>query len=110
MAPEQHKPKALGITSAADIWAFGATLVHMLAGAAPFPGLELWEIAKAVVDGGQAPQLPSAITARSNTGLEQLLQDCCQTSPSARPSAGQVLESLQAILAAEVRLSPADQW
>jgi serine/threonine protein kinase len=103
MAPEQYKPQESGITSAADVWAFGATLVHMLTGAPPFPSLHPYQIPTAVADHGQAPQLPAAVASRCSTRLVQVVQACCQASPAARPSAGQVLERLQAILAAEVR-------
>ena len=99
LAPELLSRQQQGalITSKADMWAFGATLVHMLAGRAPFAGLQAMQVARLVVEQQQTPGLPLQLAAWP--ALRQLLEECFAHNPSARPTAAGALAQLAAISA-----------
>ena len=97
MAPEQLNPEA-GLGPKADIWAFGATLVHMLSGSPPYAGSNLAQIALKVAVQRQQPELPWQVHA--NPALAQLLQGCFAYDPGARPSAEEALQLLGEAMAA----------
>jgi serine/threonine protein kinase len=95
MAPEQFDLKA-AVGCPADLWGWAATLVHMLAGEAPFEGEPLHRIPSLVCDAQQHPEVP--LQALAVSGLEQLLEDCFSWAPEQRPTAGQALERLDGML------------
>jgi serine/threonine protein kinase len=63
MAPEQHGLGPEGVGPPADIWAFGATLVHLLSGRPPFSGLAPAEVVARVAHLRQPPELPLQVRA-----------------------------------------------
>ncbi len=95
MAPEQFDPRA-AVGRPADLWGWAATLVHMLAGEAPFAGEPLHNIAGLVLTDRQHPEVP--LEALAAPGLEQLLLNCFSWEPHQRPTAQQALERLEAIM------------
>ena len=97
MAPEQFVTE-LGVGPKADIWAFGATLVHMLSGSPPFAGSSMAQICMKVATQRQQPELPWQ--AHSSPALAQLLQGCFAYEPRERLSAVDALRLLGEAMAA----------
>ncbi|MCB9539326.1 MAG: serine/threonine protein kinase [Myxococcales bacterium] len=91
MAPEQALGQAT--TTAADIWAVGAILWHLLAGQKPFAGDDVPEVLYNVAHGRPNP-LPDTVPER----LRRLVADCLQRDPVDRPDAIGVLGALEAHL------------
>ncbi len=97
MAPEQFDPdQHSSLGPRADIWAFGAILVHMLAGAAPFAGSSMAQICSRVAMQRQQPELPRQ--AEAHPGLAALLRACFSYSPEDRPSAADALQLLRGVM------------
>ncbi len=77
----------------ADVWAFGAVLVHMLSGSAPLAGSSGADTcSKAAMQRQEPPQLPQQ--AHSSPALARLLQGCFASEPSGRPGAAEALRLL----------------
>jgi hypothetical protein len=91
MAPEQFS-KAQGVGPTTDIWAFGATLAHMLSGRAPFERLTIYEVGVLVEREGKHPDVPWQ--AECSGTLRSLLMACFSHDPKSRPSAAQLLEQV----------------
>ncbi len=101
MAPEQFDPRpAAAVGRPADMWGWAATLVHMLAGEAPFAGEALHTISALMHRDWQRPEVP--LEALAVPGLEQLLLDCFQLEPAQRPTAQQALQLLDSMLPQQV--------
>lgn len=92
MAPEQHIATEVGVTPAADMWGFGATMVHMMSGKAPEERY-----------GHAMPELPWKV--KQVPRLAELLRSCFHRDPGARPTAGTALQVVEGIIAAQVRLA-----
>ncbi len=95
MAPEQFMAGA-DVGRPADLWGWAATLVHMLAGEAPFAGKPPHSIPRLVCDARQHPAVPTE--ALRATGLDQLLRDCFTWEPQQRPTAEEALARLDTVL------------
>ncbi|MGH3012931.1 MAG: protein kinase domain-containing protein, partial [Gaiellaceae bacterium] len=99
MAPEQCDPKRLGpLTSAADVWGMGASLFHGAAGMPPFP--------QGVRDGSREerfPQLqeePAPLPGTLDPEAAELITACLAFEPERRPTAAEVAEELEHLVAA----------
>jgi serine/threonine protein kinase len=97
MAPEQHNPTGRGVTPATDMWGFGATMVHMLSGSAP-----------RVSSGHGPPEIPWQ--ASQVDGLTELLESCFNADPKSRLTVASALETLEGIIAAQVRFWSLPFW
>ncbi len=95
MAPEQHEARA-AMGRPADLWGWAATVVHMLAGEPPFADEPLHNIGGLVLRERRHPAVPTEALALP--GLEQLLLDCFQREPGARPTAQQALQRLDELI------------
>lgn len=91
MAPEQAIGEEAG--SAADIWALGVVLHHMLAGDPPFTGKDTPEVLYRLVH-AQPAALPSQVP----PVLRRIVGDCLQKDAAHRPSALDVLGRLESFL------------
>jgi serine/threonine protein kinase len=88
MAPERWH--GVPPTGAIDIWALGLTLHELIVGRHPIADAKLLHLAFAV-DALELPELPAEPWA-------QLVRDCLQLDPAARPSAEEVIRRLDRIL------------
>jgi eukaryotic-like serine/threonine-protein kinase len=88
MAPEQCEPSG-ELSPAADIWGLGATLYHALTGRRPFRRSGSAERFPQLTDG--MPRPPSAVP----RDLADTVLACLRPDAAARPSAGELFESLR---------------
>ncbi|KXZ50826.1 hypothetical protein GPECTOR_15g512 [Gonium pectorale] len=94
MAPEQFHMGSR-ITPQCDMWALGATLLHLLTGRPPWFGCNMAQIFATVGMQRTAPDIPASGLPPPLLGL---LQACLRPEPSARPSAKAALEVMVAEL------------
>ena len=96
MAPEQCAPgSAVPVSAAADVWGLGATLYHAVSGRAPFPDAEGDE---------RFPQVhletPRLDDEQVPPRFSDLLYAAMQRSPADRPTAKELAETLEPLVAA----------
>jgi len=95
MAPEQCEPGRRGAPGpASDVWGLGVTVHEAIAGSLPFPEPS---------DGERFAQLdrePEPLPEPMPPALAELLRACLQPDPAARPSAREVAEALEPLVAA----------
>ena len=95
MAPEQCEPGRRGAPGpASDVWGLGVTVHEAIAGSLPFPDPS---------DGERFAQLdrePEPLPEPMPPALAELLRACLQPDPAARPSAREVAEALEPLVAA----------
>jgi serine/threonine protein kinase len=91
LAPELYKSSST-LTTATDVYAFGGTCLKVLTGKAPFQGMPIGSIARAVVNRAlpRRPSIPSL-----NDWLWTLLVRCWDFDPSSRPNMEDVLTEIQ---------------
>jgi eukaryotic-like serine/threonine-protein kinase len=101
MAPEQCDPAARGpVGSPADVFGLGATLFHAVSGRRPFPrdaGARESDVPEI-----RWPQLrhePDPLPERTPAPLRQLIGEMLDADPGARPSAREVIERLEPLVA-----------
>ena len=92
MAPEQVRGGS--IDSAADVWGLGVLLYEMVAGSRPFNATNDAELFAAVLRDEPSP-LPAVIP----HDVQSLIRRCLAKEPSTRSTAGEVRDSIKAILA-----------
>lgn len=98
-APEQWEGRGIG--APADIWALGATALHMLDGNPPWHGLPMPQICRKITTGTQPampPGLPPAVTA--------VLASCLTHDPHARPSAASLVATFAGLCGQYAPLAP----
>ncbi|MEZ6125042.1 MAG: protein kinase [Planctomycetaceae bacterium] len=93
MAPEQFSDQS-ETDARSDIYSFGATLYHMLAGRGPFRGTDLLELAE---QHRHSPPPPlQQLRSDASDGMSQVVARCLQKRPELRyPSAADLLEDLK---------------
>ncbi len=94
MAPEQLEGSGVG--TAADVWAVGVMLYELIAGKRPFARGRISEEAAAALVGAYAPL--DAVDARCPPDLVQLVAQCLDRAPGARPDAARLAAELAALL------------
>jgi len=97
LAPESHKYHRF--SEASDVWSFGITCWEIASYAKlPFPKVKLHEV-KDYVLGGERPLKPAGCS----PGLNKLMMDCWNHSPTDRPDFSALFATLQAMGKAEAR-------
>jgi serine/threonine protein kinase len=95
MAPEQASRSR--VDGAIDVYALGATLYHMLTGKTPYEGKTVGEILKAHKEGQLVA--PRQVNAMVPAPLDKLIRQMMAPAKGYRPSATEVVETLEEILA-----------
>jgi hypothetical protein len=83
------------LTTKVDIWAFGVVLVEALSGQVPWFGLRHHQIMTAVLVKKQIPTVPADLPAE----LQSLLARCFEHDPTKRPSATELVQTLEPMVA-----------
>lgn len=105
MAPEQWRENAA--TEATDIWALGVLLFLMMSGRLPYVEQTLVDLALAVCGEQPAPRLDAVADAPA--ALDQLVARCLSKAPEQRPTAAQVVDELELLLARSAQAAREDQ-
>lgn len=92
MAPELFSGE--GITSMVDVWAFAAIFVQMITGRLPWSGLPYQQIITNVLVLKKTPPIPGGLP----HALNDLLARCFAFDPTQRPTAVQLVDTLQPIV------------
>ena len=107
MAPEQCAPGQRGtIGSPADVWGMGMSLYEAVSGALPFPR----SAARDAAGAPRYPQLtdtPATLAGAVPAALAVVIMQCLAPDSTARPTAAQVVRSLEALQASEARTAAA---
>ncbi|KAG2441020.1 hypothetical protein HXX76_003873 [Chlamydomonas incerta] len=93
MAPECLNALNCVVTHHADMFSFGVLLYEMLAGARPWEGCSMVQVAYRVTD-GQRPPLDSLSFERCPRALRSLITACWDPVPERRPAACEVAKEL----------------
>jgi tRNA A-37 threonylcarbamoyl transferase component Bud32 len=80
------------ITPAADIYSFGATLYHMVAGKPPFDGATAYNVMRAHLE--DRPKPLREVVPGTPASLSNLVDLCLEKEPKRRPTAMQIAEAL----------------
>jgi len=92
MAPEQWTGHPIG--PAADVWALGVILFQMLDGDHPYEGVPYRDLGPRVASEEPAPALDEDV----EPDLCSLVERCLRKDPDARPTATEVLQTLESLL------------
>eukprot|EP00899_Mesostigma_viride_P001775 jgi/Mesvir1/11599/Mv00010-RA.1 len=96
MAPEQWDPdRGGGVTSKADVWAFGCLLLEMLTGEPPWKDLSMGQMCMQVGTRKASPPIPRNLP----PALSTLLSSCFNPEPMRRPAFPPILDELRQIWA-----------
>ncbi|KAG2444544.1 hypothetical protein HXX76_001290 [Chlamydomonas incerta] len=98
MAPEALNARNCVITHHSDMYSYGIMLWEMLAGARPWRGLNMLQIAVAVCEKQQRPRLEDLGEARCPQALRALVAQCWDPVPERRPGAAEVAKELALML------------
>jgi len=98
MGPEMFDPDK-PTSAAVDIYSFGMVLFELLTRDIPWRGYTAIQVARAVLDKGQRPHIPTTEECPSLKGCPEgyirLMQDCWGQEPSERPKISDVLARLE---------------
>ncbi len=97
MAPEQWEGDS--VTAAADVWALGTIIFELCSGRRPIHASTTVELLRAVCSSDPVQKLSSVCDVPGK--LSQLVADCLEKKPEARPSAEEVARRFSDIIAAE---------
>ncbi|MGH2821340.1 MAG: serine/threonine-protein kinase [Actinomycetota bacterium] len=101
MAPEQCEPRGRGRMGApADIWGLGASLYHAAAGRRPFVRSKDFDRDDPAARWPQLEKDPPPLLREVPPPLAELVSSCLQKDPSLRPTASEVVHSLEPLVAA----------
>ena len=96
LAPEQADGRAL--TSAADTFSLGVTLVESLSGQRPFGREAVWSSRRRIpLREGRMPRRPAGVPERLPAGLRDLLLEMVHLDPARRPSMCDVWQRLSSL-------------
>lgn len=87
-------PEALGMkvySKQTDVWAFANTVVEVLTGKDPFPGMDLITVAMSVRDKFLHPKVPDDCP----EWLRELLERCWSPQPEDRPDIDEIVSIIQ---------------
>jgi serine/threonine protein kinase len=101
MSPEQAQGHAVG--PASDVFSLGSVLAFAATGASPFGGGEMFAVAFRVVHG--EPDL-----GRVPPSLRPVIDACLAKDPSARPTVGQLMQTVAVGSAAYPDITPGKFW
>jgi hypothetical protein len=101
MSPEQAQGLAVGPSS--DVFSLGSVLAFAATGVSPFGGGEAFSVGFRVVHG--KPDLT-----RVPASLRPLIDACLAKDPGARPSVGQLIDTVAASSAAYPEVAPGKFW
>jgi serine/threonine protein kinase len=105
MAPEQALGERSRVDERTDVYGLGATLYHLLTGAAPHRGASALQIMSSVVETCAEPL--STLRTGIDPALEALCMRCLERDPQARfPSATALADELEAWLNAAATQAP----
>jgi eukaryotic-like serine/threonine-protein kinase len=102
MAPEQCDPKRRPgeIGPATDVWGLGATLHHAISGSAPFPREKgAGDSDDPLVRFPQLTDPPRPVPEDTPVGLRELAFDALRPNPAERPTAAELAERLEPLVA-----------
>jgi serine/threonine protein kinase len=94
MSPESLGDKQYSTKS--DVWSFGILVFEVLEQQEPHLNEDPITIGRRIRDEGVIPQLSSS-SSQISESIVSVMKQCCQVSPSARPTIEQVLEKLEQI-------------
>ncbi|KAG8989262.1 hypothetical protein FRB95_003802 [Tulasnella sp. JGI-2019a] len=82
-------------TTASDVYAFGLTIVEILTGSVPLPGLNQVQVIRAIIGGQRPVREPSSRLGRDFTPLWDIASACWAPEPSERPTIAHVVETIE---------------
>jgi WD40 repeat protein len=98
MAPEQWREEPCA--PATDVWALGVLLAEVLTGRRPYPQSNPHDLAALIVSAESAPAIASPVECPEAAGL---VARCLEKDPAQRPSANEVAEAIELLLAGAPR-------
>ncbi|EFJ47035.1 hypothetical protein VOLCADRAFT_117985, partial [Volvox carteri f. nagariensis] len=99
MSPECFVSNDFKVTAACDVYSLGVMINEMVTRQHPWSGVRTAVVGFKVAVVGDRPRLPDVGSPLCPPALRDLIRDCWAQRPEERPSSGEVLRRLQALLA-----------